>query len=209
MPSGNTHTIIAIIGAGVAAGTVLMIFNPPIEQAGAVAAGIIIGDLFLSPDLDGEFSNAKRRWYLLKHIWFAYEKFPHRSPFTHWPVISDIIRIAYLAAVVLIPISIVGGLRDGVQGAILDSFWAMTSAQSLVMENSLISLPLFTGLCLATLLHGTADAIVSEGKKMIDIGEPKGKKNAQTRNVQTLQRNNKRKVSKGNRLPKRASAYGH
>ena len=61
-----------------------------------VIIGAIIGTLWLSPDLDLK-SDAYYRWGPLKFIWLPYVKLmPHRSLFSHLPVLSDLIRIAYI-----------------------------------------------------------------------------------------------------------------
>ena len=171
MPSGNTHTTLAISVAALSFGVATYLGYS--QQGIAVATGIIVGDLWLSPDLDGAASNAKRRWGILKCIWRIYERFPHRHPCTHWPILADIIRLGYLALVALPFCAGVGMLHDGVQGAVIDTFWAIDQVRGAVMRNQEISLCVFAGLCAATALHGIADAAVSEGKKMVDYVAPK------------------------------------
>jgi len=180
MPSGNTHTSIATLAAvavfagGAAAGLYLDLgkWTPSVIELGAASVGVIIGDLFLSPDLDGAASNAKRRWGPLRFIWRLYEKLPHRSPLSHWPILGDAGRLVYLSAV-LAPIPVGTGLaRDGLQGAMLDTFWAVDRASAMILAYPRESGAAFAGLCLATFLHGVADWVVSEGKKMVDYEAP-------------------------------------
>ncbi len=57
-----------------------------------------IGGLWLSPDLDTR-SKALVRWGLLKGIWWPYRKLiPHRSLFSHGPLLGTALRISYLTS---------------------------------------------------------------------------------------------------------------
>ncbi len=61
-------------------------------------AGLLfcLGGLWLSPDLD-TYSLALKRWGILQVIWWPYRKIiPHRSIFSHGPLIGTSIRILYL-----------------------------------------------------------------------------------------------------------------
>lgn len=145
-----------------------------------MSVGIVVGDGFLSPDLDGEYSNSRRRWLFLKWIWIPYSKFKHRSPLTHVPVIADIIRLAYLAIIVLIVTFAGDSIHGGVMHAGLTCFWLLDLGKWLLLTYPVESGCVFSGLVISTALHGSADAIVSEGKKMID-GPVKKRKNINNR----------------------------
>lgn len=192
MPSGNTHTRIAVMAAAavIISGTAAPLYldlgkwTPSLMELSTAAAGVMTGDLFLSPDLDGAASNCKRRWGPLRFIWRLYEKLPHRSPLSHWPIIGDAGRLLYLG-LVLTPVSLGAGLaHDGAQGAILDSFWVINQAQAFILTYPRETGAWFAGLCLATALHGLADMIVSEGKKMVDFDEPVRRKGGRPRKRQ-------------------------
>ncbi len=59
----------------------------------------LIGGFWLSPDLDTR-SNALKRWGYLKIIWRPYRKaIPHRSLFSHGPLIGTVLRLFYLCVV--------------------------------------------------------------------------------------------------------------
>lgn len=93
MASGKTHTRTNLVATGA-----LAVATPFIEIdiPFALIIGAIIGTLWLSPDLDLK-SDAYYRWGPLKFIWLPYVKLmPHRSLFSHLPVLSDLIRIAYI-----------------------------------------------------------------------------------------------------------------
>ena len=56
----------------------------------------LLGGLWLSPDLDTK-SLPLKRWGILKGIWLPYRKLiPHRSFFSHGPLIGTTLRICYL-----------------------------------------------------------------------------------------------------------------
>lgn len=176
MPSGNTHSLIAG-GASILAGGALLYFQEPMDAV-ILIVSIMVGDLWLSPDLDGAASNAKRRWWILKWIWRFYERLPHRSPLSHWPILADILRLAYLIAMANLAWLTICVIRFGAEGfprAMVDAFarfqWEINFAIS-HQDQCLIA---FGGFCLATALHGAADAIVSESGKMVDYVVPKSK----------------------------------
>lgn len=56
----------------------------------------VVGGLWLSPDLDTN-SKPLKRWGLLQGVWWPYRKLiPHRSLFSHGPLIGTALRLAYL-----------------------------------------------------------------------------------------------------------------
>ena len=56
----------------------------------------VVGGLWLSPDLDTH-SKPLKRWGLLQGLWWPYRKLiPHRSLFSHGPLIGTALRLAYL-----------------------------------------------------------------------------------------------------------------
>ncbi len=81
-----------------------------------ISAAGIISTTFLDPDLDmaeNALINRKytpgvvKRWGFLKFIWLPYGYvFRHRSVFTHFPFLSDLIRLLYLFVVVFLPIDL-------------------------------------------------------------------------------------------------------
>lgn len=179
IPSGNSHSQIAHLAAALSLATVTYLGYP--FEALALAVGVVVGDAWLSPDLDSDKCNALRRWGPFKFIWEPYQRLPHRHWASHWPVISDAIRVLYLAVPALLTIflaclTVSLGRDRGLQRAVLDTFWAVEQVQGFVMAHSDLSQLVFGGFCLATALHSTADAIVSESKKIVDFGEPKKRK---------------------------------
>lgn len=110
MADGRTHAKYNMIGIGVAtAVATLSLAQSPAENA-AFAAGILLGAIggtIWTPDIDhAKITHEEHRiFYLfgntigwLHHIyWIPYEKvMPHRSIFSHVPVLSTALRICYL-----------------------------------------------------------------------------------------------------------------
>lgn len=68
------------------------------QAGGLVSAGILFGALWLSPDLDLDYSRPYRRWGPLRFIWWPYAQvFSHRGLSHHW-FVGPASRLLYLAA---------------------------------------------------------------------------------------------------------------
>lgn len=104
MPSGKVHaqcTLLLTVPAAIAG------FKWGGEAAAlASTAGCLLG-LPLTPDLDQEGLSSSENWiikwtlglgFLWVMLWYPYARlFKHRSFFSHFPVVSTLIRLAYLA----------------------------------------------------------------------------------------------------------------
>lgn len=93
MASGKTHTRTNLVAIGA-----LAIATPfiDIDVPTVFLFGALIGTFWLSPDLDLK-SDAYYRWGPLRGFWLPYVKImPHRSLFSHLPLLSDLIRVIYL-----------------------------------------------------------------------------------------------------------------
>lgn len=101
---GSDHSELVVLTlAGVIGGAIAGIVGVGIHLVGIATAGAIVGDRWLSPDLDYAMSNATRRWWILKFIWYPYRAMiPHRSPLSHWPIIGTAIRLGYLCTPIVI-----------------------------------------------------------------------------------------------------------
>ena len=94
MATGRRHDQsiwILSLPLGIVVGLVLGI------SAGLIAAGAcLVGGLWLSPDLDTR-SNALRRWGVLGFLWWPYRRLiPHRSLWSHGPVLGTSVRLGVL-----------------------------------------------------------------------------------------------------------------
>ena len=175
MPSGVRHTQINLALALTGGAALAYAYSP---AAGCVLAGsAILGDLFGSPDLDQECSDALRRWWYVRWIWRPYSHLRHRSPLSHGPILADAIRLVYLAAVLSVAWLVVGSFWQGPSRAVVNLFWAGDWIAGFLAAHSTLSLAAFGGLVLATTQHCVADWAVSEAKGAIkDWSPPKRKR---------------------------------
>lgn len=166
MPSGNTHTKANLALACAATAAIYYILpkytsiSPRLGVHFVVGGAILASDWFLSPDLDGERSNAKRHWWIMRWIWGWYERFPHRHPLTHWPMISDALRLGYLCVMAAAIWAIYDFLLRLQQIILLVYGWCMA--------HPYYAVAIFAGCSAATACHAILDFAVSEGKKMVD-----------------------------------------
>lgn len=97
MPSGKTHTVATSLSAGTMA-IVMSYAQFPTSEVIATFAGFMT-TLVVNPDLD---LNRRKPREVLPFLWWAFW-FPysrlmkHRSSLSHWPVISTLLRVTYLA----------------------------------------------------------------------------------------------------------------
>lgn len=106
MASGKTHLRVEA-AAGVLLGGVWMAAEPvrellsrlaPQQALMGFAAGYVFSMIWLSPDLDLEHCDARRRWGPLGFLWKLYPKlFSHRG-LSHDLLVGTATRLAYLIA---------------------------------------------------------------------------------------------------------------
>ncbi len=109
------------------------------------AAAHLLGGLYLSPDLD-LVSKPFKRWGLLRVLWLPYQKLIpcHRHWLSHGVIVGSIVRLLYLAALLLPLWVIFPGLRQ-VEWAIT---WQKAIAFFLGVELSALNHLLLDGLLL-------------------------------------------------------------
>lgn len=111
MAAGTAHdawtircTPIVAFGSGFLAAT----FSLPPLIVPLSAAGFLLGGLYLSPDLDTP-SRPFYRWKTLRWYWLPYQKLlPHRSKWSHTPIVGTAGRLLYLFGPILLALSIAG-----------------------------------------------------------------------------------------------------
>jgi uncharacterized metal-binding protein len=97
MASGNDHDRATIFASLPFALVLLPLLG--IQAAILGAATFLIGGLWLSPDLDTR-SRPLQRWGPLRLIWWPYRHLiPHRSLFSHGPLIGMSLRLLWLFCV--------------------------------------------------------------------------------------------------------------
>ena len=99
-------------------------------EAGLIGAGAFaFGGLWLSPDLDTQ-SKPLHRWGALRWIWWPYRRLvPHRSLFSHGPLIGMALRLLWLLSCSLLGWLLLQGLLQSLLGLSIAS--PSTLAESL------------------------------------------------------------------------------
>lgn len=176
MPNYLGHTAINI-GAGAVAAYALH-FHDVLDVNSLVIAGtaFTFATLFLSPDLDLNYSNPAKNWGPLRILWWPYSLvFKHRGV-SHSLLLSSFTRISYLALIICLLTYGFNSLRSwgsGVhwnealaqsvtttQDSVLNqlSWWHLYSTEILIMLAAIV---------LADLCHILADKTFSAAKTFI------------------------------------------
>ena len=110
MASGRNHDR-SILFASPIVGIIGVSYS--IEVGIVAAAAHIVAGLYLSPDLD-LVSKPYKRWGWLRWIWVPYQKLIpcHRHWLSHGVIVGSIVRLLYLAALLLPLWVIFPGLRQ-------------------------------------------------------------------------------------------------
>ncbi|NJM98401.1 MAG: metal-binding protein [Phormidesmis sp. RL_2_1] len=115
MPSGRTHDQITLWCLPLVIGITYGLTRSPVITAITTIA-YLVGGLMLGPDLDIH-SIQYKRWGPIRWIWLPYQiALPHRSRFSHGPLIGTALRVIYLAVWIallgLISVEILNALWD-------------------------------------------------------------------------------------------------
>ncbi|MGC6482010.1 MAG: metal-binding protein [Synechococcus sp.] len=102
-------------------------------DAGVIGAGaFVVGGLWLSPDLD-TFSKPLQRWGPLRWLWWPYRRLiPHRSLFSHGPLIGMTLRLLWVLVWVLVGWMLLSWALELLMGmpTVNPSAWAIQVRQS-------------------------------------------------------------------------------
>lgn len=164
MPSGKTHEVLNIVFLPPA----LTILQP--DEIISFTLGYIFSTYYLSPDLDLPQSRASQRWGKLKVIWLPYQSFiPHRNIISHFPVISSLIRLAYILLPSFLTIYIIFKVIDEVffEGA-LTEWWENSPINITTVDTlKLISTNFIYGVIVSDTIHILLDWLSTSYKKSI------------------------------------------
>jgi uncharacterized metal-binding protein len=95
MASGIVHDYISLAG-GVLALAGCLYAGLSIDLALILSTSVVIGGVYLSPDLDLPRSRPSRRWGLMSFIWWPLRHYGHRSKLSHGWLIGSLARLAWL-----------------------------------------------------------------------------------------------------------------
>ncbi|WP_407543147.1 DUF2227 family putative metal-binding protein (plasmid) [Deinococcus radiomollis] len=96
---GYQHTAVNMAALVPVAGVGFWMNHP--ELVAAFGAGFVFGTLLVTPDLDLHFNDARRRWGGLKFIWAPYVALSKHRGMSHSYVLGPLIRLLYLAVLVV------------------------------------------------------------------------------------------------------------
>ena len=118
-------------------------------DAGLIAAGAcFVGGLWLSPDLDTR-SVALRRWGPFSFLWWPYRRLiPHRSLWSHGPLLGTTLRLTWLLTWCLIASMAVPALSPSL---------VLTALQQLLHQQPRAGLALMVGLEGSAWIHLVLD----------------------------------------------------
>ena len=119
MASGREHDRTILLGCA-PCGLALMPWLG--LEAGLIGAGaFLVGGLWLSPDLD-TLSRPLQRWGPLRWIWWPYRQLvPHRSLFSHGPLIGMALRLLWVLSCTLLGWLLLGLMLQALVGLQLAS----------------------------------------------------------------------------------------
>lgn len=142
MPNHKTHDILGITTAASLGVACLYVATP--EVAIGLALGLVIGTIWLSPDLDLD-SRIYNRWGILRGFWYPYKKLVHhRSIISHSGLFSATIRLFYLLVPIIVVLYAINPQN-------------ITILRVLIENNPIFCLFLYLGVVLADFIHCLAD----------------------------------------------------
>ncbi len=159
MASGQDHDKATALLSGPFGLIISLVFGIKIGLLSTIA--FVIGGFWLSPDLDTK-SLALKRWGKLRIIWWPYRKLiPHRSIFSHGPIVGTMIRLGYLLLIILL----IGKLL--LPSYFSEEFLSSQPIQELIMQYPEIIVAIFLGLEANVWLHliQDGDPLPAEWKK--------------------------------------------
>lgn len=116
MPSGAVHArdsrVLAVVSS-----VPILFYSQNLAASALVAIGCLSG-IPLSPDLDHHHRTYAERYYIFGRLWgwfwMPYEKLlPHRSPFSHYPILGTLLRQFYLLSAVWLVLYLTGWEEAG------------------------------------------------------------------------------------------------
>ncbi len=166
MPSGKTHDKITWFTALPMAWIGWMISHE-LSVTALLAACFLFAGLMFSGDLDTK-SVQYKRWGWFRWIWIPYRKLvPHRSPFSHGPVLGVLTRLLYLSvwvALLFATLTRVALALD--QAQLAEQGFGLAKQTAVFFQNPVYVGVGFVGLWLGGFSHTLADEIVSMLKRL-------------------------------------------
>jgi uncharacterized metal-binding protein len=157
MPMGRTHRAInTYLCVPLTGGAIYFAHWSPL-QAIAFGAGYCFATFFMNPDLDLD-SVGYQSWGPLRIIWWPYQKaLAHRSYFSHFPVISTLLRIVYLMWFPVLLLLLLGGSVQAVARDAIFDWWPIVGIYVLIF---------ILGMIVSDSIHTILDTVSTDLKRM-------------------------------------------
>ncbi|WP_175354250.1 metal-binding protein [Bacillus sp. FJAT-27986] len=156
--NGKAHKKINLVFLAIGIGAVLISSQQYVHGI-SVIIGYLFGTYWMNPDLDIK-SNPYRRWGFLRFMWIPYQKFKHRSIWTHGYVIGDIIRYLYVMAWIMLGAGAMSILTDVPYGIYINHL------EEFVIQHKLSFLSFIVGNMLSSTAHILTDHASTTFKKV-------------------------------------------
>ncbi|PIQ25181.1 metal-binding protein [bacterium (Candidatus Blackallbacteria) CG17_big_fil_post_rev_8_21_14_2_50_48_46] len=166
MPSGKTHdritwlTALPVMGGG-------WFITQDLRALACLGGAFLFAGLMFSGDLDTK-SVQYKRWGWFRWIWIPYRKLvPHRSPFSHGPVLGVLTRLVYLSLwVMLLFFSLTRLALAFNQNRLVEQGVGLAEVFAGMMTHPVYAVMGLAGLWLGGFSHTLADEFVSLLKRI-------------------------------------------
>lgn len=166
MPSGKTHDKITWLTAWPVAGIGWMI-SRELSLTALLTGSFLFAGLMFSGDLDTK-SVQYKRWGWFRWIWIPYRKLvPHRSPFSHGPVLGVLTRLLYLSVWVVLLFAALTRVALALdQAQLAEQGFGLAKQAARLFQNPVYVGVGLVGLWLGGFSHTLADECVSLLKRL-------------------------------------------
>ncbi|MEM9087962.1 MAG: metal-binding protein [Cyanobacteria bacterium P01_F01_bin.53] len=180
MPSGHTHDRITYWCFPIITGLTAWVTRSP-SLTVIIALSFLVGGLMLGPDLDIH-SVQYNRWGPIRWIWLPYQiALPHRSKYSHGPLIGTLLRVIYLALWIALFVLLITLALNAIWDAQLT--WQSVSAtfHNLLKHHLIEWFAILIGLEIGAMSHSISDVFGSYATRK-KTSRPKSRKKSRKKN---------------------------
>lgn len=161
MPSGKTHDKITWFSA-LPVGAIGWLISHEFNLTALLTGSFLFAGLMFSGDLDTK-SVQYKRWGWFRWIWIPYRKLvPHRSPFSHGPVLGVLTRLLYLSGWVILLFGTLTRVALALdQAQLAEQGFDLAKQTAVFFQNPVYVGVGLVGLWLGGVSHTLADEVVS------------------------------------------------
>lgn len=166
MPSGKTHDRITWLTA-LPVAWIGWVSSRELSLTALLTLSFLFAGLMFSGDLDTK-SVQYKRWGWFRWIWIPYRKLvPHRSPFSHGPVLGVLTRLLYLSAWVTLLFAALTRVALALeQSQLAEQGFGLAKQTAVFFQNPVYVGVGLVGLWLGGFSHTLADETVSTLKRL-------------------------------------------